>query len=103
MVGNEESEHVGAPQNNLSLKRARLVQLGILLEIIGPVLMAMGTPARGFEETYVPASAPYVAGSILLLAGVFVIILGLARYVSRRMSDSDTWWVIKVGPTARPN
>ena len=103
MVGNEGSEHAVVPQNDHSLKKDRLFQLGIVLEIIGPVLIAMGTPPSGFGETYVPPSTPYVAGSVLLLAGVFVLILGLARYVSRRMSDSDTWWVIKVGPTARPN
>jgi hypothetical protein len=103
MVGNEESEDAGVPQSDFSLKRNRLVQLGFLFEIIGPVLIAMGTPPSGFGETYVPASTPYIAGSVLLLAGVFVLILGLARYVSRRMAESDTWWVIKVGPTARPN
>jgi len=91
------------PQKNLSLKTDRLVQLGLVLEIIGPVLMAMGTAPTGYAETYVPPSTPYIAGVVLLLAGVFVLLIGLARYVSRRMSDSDTWWVIKVGPTARPN
>nr|KXH70009.1 MAG: hypothetical protein AM324_01715 [Candidatus Thorarchaeota archaeon SMTZ1-83] len=91
------------PQKNLSLKTDRLFQLGLVLEIIGPVLMALGTAPTGYAETYVPASTPYIAGFALLLAGVFVLLIGLARYVSRRMSDSDTWWVIKVGPTARPN
>lgn len=102
-MGNEELGDTGTPQNDLSLKTDRLVQLGILLEIVGPVLMAMGTPPTGFAETYVPASTPYTAGMIFLLAGVFALLIGLARYVSRRMSDSDTWWVIKMGPTARPN
>jgi hypothetical protein len=80
-VGNEDLEGTDMPRNDLSLKRNRLVQLGIVLEIIGIVLTSM----------------------ILLLAGVFAIIIGLARHVSKRMSDSDTWWTIKLGPTARPN
>jgi hypothetical protein len=103
MVGNEESEGTATPRNDLSLKRDRLVQLGLVLEVIGIVLHTSGTSASGLRETYVPPSTPYVVGMILLLAGVFVLLIGLARYVSRRMSDSDTWWVIKLGPTARPN
>lgn len=102
-MSNEELENTVVPQKNLSLKTDRLVQLGIALEIIGPVLMAMGTAPSGFMDTYVPPSTAYTAGMVLVLAGVFVLLIGLARYVSKRMSDSDTWWVIKVGPTARPN
>jgi putative Mn2+ efflux pump MntP len=102
-LANEKLEDTVMPRNDLSLRTDRLVQLGIVLEIIGPVLMALGTPPTGFAETYVPASTPYIAGMVFLLMGVFVLLIGLARYVSRRMSDSDTWWVIKVGPTARPN
>ncbi|MFW9967638.1 MAG: hypothetical protein ACFFEA_10840 [Candidatus Thorarchaeota archaeon] len=102
-MDNEDLEDTGTPLNDLSLVKDRLVQLGIVLEIIGPVLMYLGTPARGYEETYVPPSPTYGAGMILLLAGVFVLLIGLARYVSKRMADSDTWWVIKLGPTARPN
>ncbi|MFW9911517.1 MAG: hypothetical protein ACFFEU_03545 [Candidatus Thorarchaeota archaeon] len=90
-MDNEDSEDSGTPLNDLSLLRDRLVQLGIVLEIIASVFMYLGT------------SATYRAGMILLLAGVFVLLIGLARYVSKRMSDSDTWWVIKLGPTARPN
>jgi hypothetical protein len=79
-VSDEYLEDTDVLRNDRSLKKDRLVQFGVVLSIIG-----------------------FFLNPILLLAGVFALVIGLARFVSKRMSDSDTWWTTKLGPTARPN
>jgi len=92
-------------KNEKSLRSDRLFQLALVIMIVGLILGMTGTAEYYSitDELYVPTLNSYGIGLMILLIGLAVLLAALSRYVSRRMSDRDTWWIIKTGPTARPN
>jgi len=99
-----ESKESTESSRRRSLKSDRFFLTSLVVIVVGFILMTIGTP-NYYSEPPAPVtyqSNLYDLGVFILLLGVVLLVAALARYVSKRMSDEDFWWVIKTGPFPKP-
>lgn len=99
-----ESSELQDSNRKTSLKSDRFFQTSLVVIFIGFFLMTIGTPNYYSvpPEPVTSSSTLYDFGTYILLFGIVLLLSALARYVSKRMSDQDFWWVIKTGPFTSP-
>ena len=56
----------------------------------------------GFMLATFGSEAGYQTGNVLIILGVLLVLFGIARYVSKRISDEGFWWSLKTGPFQKP-
>ena len=103
MEESEQNESTDSSHRR-SLKSDKFFLSSLVVIIVGFILLTIGSPSY-YSEPPAPISYPlnlYNLGFFILLLGVVLVITALARYVSKRMSDEDFWWVIKTGPFPKP-
>ncbi|TFG28896.1 hypothetical protein EU527_16630 [Candidatus Thorarchaeota archaeon] len=86
------------------MKNDWLFLTSLVIIIIGFILQTLGIPNYYSvpPEPIVPPLNLYNYGFFIFLVGIVLLIAALGRYVSKRMSDQDFWWIIKTGPFDRP-
>ena len=99
MESSEQKEVIESPRKR-SLKSDKFFLTSIVVVVLGFILTTIGSPSYHSEP---PEPVSYLLnlynlGVLILLLGVVLVIAALGRYVSKRMSDQDFWWVIKTGP-----
>ena len=72
------------------LRNEKILIAGLFMLVVGFLLTALGSEVG------------HQTGTCLIIFGVLVVIFGLARYVSKRISDENFWWTLKTGPFPKP-
>ncbi len=72
------------------LRNEKLFIAGLFMLVVGFLLTTLGSEVG------------YQTGNSFIIFGVLFVIFGLARYVSKRVSDEDFWWTLKTGPFQKP-
>ena len=72
------------------LRNEKLLIAGLFMLVVGFLLTTLGSEVG------------HQTGTCLIIFGVLVVIFGLARYVSKRISDENFWWTLKTGPFPKP-
>ena len=72
------------------LRNEKLIIVGFFALVVGFMLTALGSEVG------------YQTGNGLIILGVLLVLFGIARYVSKRVSDEGFWWTLKTGPFQKP-
>ncbi len=72
------------------LRNEKLFIVGLFALVAGFMLATLGSEAG------------YQIGNVLIILGVLLVLFGIARYVSKRVSDEGFWWSLKTGPFQKP-
>ena len=72
------------------LRNENLFIVGLFALVVGFMLATFGSEAG------------YQVGNGLIILGILLVLFGIARYVSKRVSDEDFWWSLKTGPFQKP-
>jgi uncharacterized membrane protein len=72
------------------LRNEKLFIVGLFALIVGFMLATFGSEVG------------YQTGNGLIILGALLVLLGIARYVSKRVSDEGFWWSLKTGPFQKP-
>ena len=72
------------------LRSEKLFIVGLFALVVGFMLATFG-PEAGYET-----------GNGLIILGALLVLLGIARYVAKRVSDEGFWWTLKTGPFPKP-
>lgn len=99
-----DSEVANQQEKKKTLWNDDLFRLSLIIVISGIVIQSVG-----MQLSYLvpPESIPtslllYNLGFLIFIFGVIFLIAALGRYISKKLSDQDFWWIIKTGPFTKP-